>query len=266
MRLEIRELWTHQVSFIHFLLMWFHACKRSVMERARMLGSRWEQVRVAYVLHMFEFKVLKILQVWVWAFKRWMQTSCTLVRIVVCQRHWNGHGSCRSCRQGLQAPLAAQSSITEIWFVRCEWNLTWHHTHMASLDMHATYVLCVMSSLLWNWLQTCVNRLMYPCTSECNLAGSPSIRCSADFPLHWHPGSIFKILHSASCITPYYPLQSGRIVHACNESVCAGTAIGVYSVCECWDWILQWDRKIGGVSCWVLLILMMAETIWLLDP
>lgn len=137
----------------------------------------------------------------------------------------------------------------------------WHHTHMASLEMHAAYVLCVMSSLLWNWLQTCVNRLMHPCTSKCNLAGSPSIRCSADFPLHRHPGSIFKILHSASCITPYYPLQSGRIIHACNESLCVGTAIGVYSVCECWDWILQWDRKIGGVSCWVLLILMMEESV-----
>jgi len=150
----------------------------------------------------------------------WMQTSCTLVRIVVCQRHWNGHGSCRSCRQGLQAPLAAQSSITEIWFVRCEWNLTWNHTHMASLDMHATYVLCVMSSLLWNWLQTCVNRLMHPCTSQCNLAGSPSIRCSADFPPQWQPGSIFKILHGTSYITPCSPLQSGRIINACNESLC----------------------------------------------
>jgi len=119
------------------------------------------------------------------------------------------------------------------------------------------YVLCLLcygTGYRHVWIGWCI-----PAPAKVTWQGP--IRCSVDFPLHWHPGSIFKILHSASCITPYYPLQSGRIIHACNESVCVGTAIGVYGVCECWDWILQWDRKIGGVSCWVLLILMMEESV-----
>lgn len=104
------------------------------------------------------------------------------------------------------------------------------------------------------------NRLMYglafSChsTSECHLAGSPFIKCTAGFPHQWHPENTTKIFGSIPYTAPYHLLKERRIIHTWSSCLWCEHSYWVYSVCEWQDWILQWERKIIGPCGQVLLM------------
>jgi hypothetical protein len=117
-----------------------------------------------------------------------------------------------------------------------------------------------------SWVE--LNRLMYGlafschCTSECNLAGSPFIKCAAGFPHQWHPENTTKIFGSISYTTTYHLLKERRIIHTWSACLWYGHSCWVYSVCEWWDWILQWERKIRGPCGQVLLMPRISHLKW----
>lgn len=130
--------------------------KSLFIERVRRLGSRSEQVMV-YVLHMFQSKVLKIVQFWVWGCKRWMWTSCSPVRFVVCQ----GIGA------GMEAVEVADR-VSRLLFKPNYWNLSCKVCMKLYIPSYTygtlrhTCCICIMCYVFFFIEQTCANRLMHP--------------------------------------------------------------------------------------------------------